>query len=137
MVTDFGKFIDPLADKIFVCAAFISFVDIQKKNVPAWMVIIIISREFIITGLRTIAMSKGTVLPATKSGKFKTTSQLVFIAVILIILFVNDLNVSLSYENLYLLQNTIPYFLCLLVTMLTFFSGLSYLIKNRSLFYNN
>jgi len=64
-ITDLGKFMDPLADKLLVSAAFISFVELRELSIPAWMVIIIISREFIITGLRTLAASKGKVLAAT------------------------------------------------------------------------
>ena len=81
LVTNFGKFMDPLADKLLVCAALICL--IQLNQLPAWMVIIIISREFIISGVRLVASDNGVVIAASYWGKFKTTFQM--IAVILLI----------------------------------------------------
>jgi CDP-diacylglycerol--glycerol-3-phosphate 3-phosphatidyltransferase len=81
LVTTFGKFIDPLADKLLVCSALICFV--EQGLLPAWMVIIIISREFIISGFRLIASDKGVVIAAGMSGKIKTVCQMVM-AVLLI-----------------------------------------------------
>ncbi|MDO5350179.1 MAG: CDP-diacylglycerol--glycerol-3-phosphate 3-phosphatidyltransferase [Lachnospiraceae bacterium] len=82
LVTNFGKFMDPLADKLLVCSALICL--IQLGQLPAWMVIIIISREFIISGFRLVASDNGIVIAASYWGKFKTTFQM--IAVILLIL---------------------------------------------------
>jgi CDP-diacylglycerol--glycerol-3-phosphate 3-phosphatidyltransferase len=70
-VTILGTFLDPLADKLLISAAFIAFVQIPEVYVPAWMVILIIGREFLITGLRTLAISKNRVLPAMPAGKSK------------------------------------------------------------------
>ena len=81
LITDFGKFMDPLADKLLVCAAMICLVEMGR--LPAWMVIVIISREFIISGFRLIAAEQGIVIAASYWGKFKTTFQM--IAVILMI----------------------------------------------------
>ena len=81
LVTNFGKFMDPLADKLLVCSALIALVDFDK--VAAWIVIIIIAREFIISGFRLIAADNGVVIAASYWGKFKTTFQM--IAVILMI----------------------------------------------------
>ncbi|MCX6357785.1 MAG: CDP-alcohol phosphatidyltransferase family protein, partial [Candidatus Aureabacteria bacterium] len=64
IVTDFGKLMDPVADKIIICAAFISFVQLPATHVPPWMVVVIISREFIITSMRFLALSNGQVLAA-------------------------------------------------------------------------
>ena len=89
MITTLGIFLDPLADKLLVTSAFILFVGIYTLNVPAWMVICIISREFIITGLRSIAASKNIIIPASMAGKVKTTSQMIAIITILVILVVN------------------------------------------------
>ena len=75
LVTNFGKFMDPLADKLLVCSALIAFVELGY--LPAWIVIIIISREFIISGFRLIAADKGVVIAANYWGKFKTTFQLI------------------------------------------------------------
>lgn len=82
LVTNFGKFMDPLADKLLVCSALICL--IKLNALPAWMVIVIISREFIISGFRLIASDNGVVIAASYWGKFKTTFQMV--SVVLLIL---------------------------------------------------
>lgn len=82
LVTNFGKFMDPLADKILVCSALICLIELNA--LPAWMVIVIISREFIISGFRLIASDNGVVIAASYWGKFKTTFQMV--SVVLLIL---------------------------------------------------
>ena len=74
LVTNFGKFMDPLADKLLVCSAMICFIELDK--LPAWIVIIIIAREFIISGFRLIAAENGIVIAANYWGKFKTTFQM-------------------------------------------------------------
>ncbi len=87
LVTNFGKFMDPLADKLLVCSALICLIDL--KALPAWMVVIIISREFIISGFRLIASDNGVVIAASYWGKFKTTFQM--ISVVLLILDIKQL----------------------------------------------
>ena len=82
LVTNFGKFMDPLADKLLVCSALICLIELNA--LPAWLVIIIISREFIISGFRLIASDNGVVIAASYWGKFKTTFQMV--SVVLLIL---------------------------------------------------
>lgn len=81
LVTDFGKFMDPLADKLLVCSALICL--IQLGQLPAWMVIIIVSREFIISGFRLVASDNGVVIAANYWGKFKTVSQMAMIIVLI------------------------------------------------------
>ena len=81
LVTNFGKFMDPLADKLLVCSALICLVELGQ--LPAWMVIVIVSREFIISGFRLVAAEQGIAIAASYWGKFKTTFQM--IAVILMI----------------------------------------------------
>lgn len=81
LVSNFGKFMDPLADKLLVCSALICLIELGQ--LPSWMVIIIVSREFIISGFRLIAAEQGIVIAASYWGKFKTTFQM--IAVILMI----------------------------------------------------
>ena len=82
LVTNFGKFMDPLADKLLVCSALICLIELGQ--IPAWVVIIIISREFIISGFRLVASDNGVVIAASYWGKFKTVFQMT--AVILLIL---------------------------------------------------
>src|SRR5690349_8278246 len=82
LITNFGVLMDPLADKILVCSAFIAFVD--RGWMPAWMVVIIVSRELAITGLRLLAASKNVVLAAEGYGKHKTISQIVAVISILV-----------------------------------------------------
>lgn len=146
-VSNFGKFMDPLADKLLVSAAFISFVQLKELQIPAWMVVFIISREFIITGLRTLAASEGKILSATQSGKFKTTSQMITIIFILLILIIN-VYISKSWDiegiltskivmgkyYLILFLKKVPFWLMFFTTCLTVFSGISYIVKNKELF---
>ena len=75
-ITDFGKFMDPLADKLLVCAALICFLAEDNPEMPAWVVIIIISREFIISGFRLVAAEKGVTIAASYWGKVKTVVQM-------------------------------------------------------------
>ena len=81
IVTNLGKFIDPLADKILVVAALISLVELQR--LPAWMVVIIVSREFIVSGVRMVAASDGIIIAASKGGKIKTVTQIVAICLMI------------------------------------------------------
>lgn len=81
LVTNFGKFMDPLADKLLVCAALICLVEMDR--IPAWIVIIIISREFIISGFRLVAADNRVVIAASYWGKFKTTFQMVMVCLMI------------------------------------------------------
>lgn len=81
LVTNFGKFMDPLADKLLVCSALICLIELGQ--LPAWMVIIIISREFIISGFRLVASDNGIVIAASYWGKFKTVSQMAMIIILI------------------------------------------------------
>lgn len=81
LITDFGKFMDPLADKLLVCSALICFVELGV--LPAWMVIIIITREFIISGFRLVASDHGIVIAASKTGKLKTISQMIMVVLLI------------------------------------------------------
>lgn len=81
LVTNFGKFMDPLADKLLVCAALICLIELDR--IPAWIVIIIISREFIISGFRLIAADNRVVIAANYWGKFKTTFQMIMVCLMI------------------------------------------------------
>ena len=114
LVTNFGKFMDPLADKLLVCSALIGLT--QLGQIPAWMVILIISREFIISGFRLVASDNGVVISASYWGKFKTTFQI--ISVVLLIL---------KIPALALVTN-----ICLWIALvLTVVSLADYIMKNR------
>jgi CDP-diacylglycerol--glycerol-3-phosphate 3-phosphatidyltransferase len=82
LVTNFGKFMDPLADKLLVCSALICLVEMER--LAAWMVIVIIAREFIISGFRLIASDNGVVIAASYWGKFKTTFQMIMIILLIL-----------------------------------------------------
>lgn len=81
LVTNFGKFMDPLADKLLVCSALICLIELDR--IPAWIVIVIIAREFIISGFRLVASDNGVVIAASYWGKFKTTFQIVMICLMI------------------------------------------------------
>ena len=81
LVTNFGKFMDPLADKLLVCSALLCMIELRE--LPAWMVIIIISREFIISGFRLVASDNGVVIAASYWGKFKTTFQMIGVVLLI------------------------------------------------------
>ena len=119
MVTDFGKFVDPLADKLLVMAAMLCFVEINF--IPAWVVITILAREFIVTGLRTLAASNGVVIAADKIGKLKTTTQMIALV------FMHFAGLS---ETIY----TVSIVLMYAALILTIVSGVNYLILNKNLF---
>lgn len=130
-ISDFGKLMDPVADKILVLGIFLSFVELQL--IPAWMVIIIVIREFLITGLRLFAMRKGLVLAAESAGKHKTVSQMVTIFFILIFLIVRESGVYFSVWNKELQETfriAILFFMAIAV-VLTVCSGFSYVWQNR------
>lgn len=114
LVTNFGKFMDPLADKLLVCSALICLVALNK--IPAWIVIIIIAREFIISGFRLIASDNGVVIAASYWGKFKTTFQMVMIC-----LMIADI------ETISLITTVVMW----IALILTVVSLVDYLIKNK------
>ena len=98
LVTNFGKFMDPLADKLLVCSAMICMIELGR--LPAWFVIIIIGREFIISGFRLIAAENGIVIAANYWGKFKTVSQMIMI--LLLILHFDDISVFALLEQIFI-----------------------------------
>ena len=124
LITNFGKFMDPLADKLLVCSAMICMIELDR--LPAWVVIIIIGREFIISGFRLIAAEHQIVIAASMWGKFKTTFQMAMI--ILLILSMN--------ADVYVAGVGIIHVLALIATyvalVLTIVSLLDYLYKNKA-----
>lgn len=86
-ITDLGKLLDPIADKLLTVSAFISLVELRLA--PAWMVVIIVGREFAISGMRSVAATRGLVIPASNWGKYKTVSQIVAISLLILTPYVN------------------------------------------------
>lgn len=94
LVTNFGKIMDPLADKILVYSAFCLMV--EDGTVPGWMLIVILAREFAIAGMRTVAASDGTVIAAGMSGKIKTVLQMIAVPLLLLTAAIDDLDVFIT-----------------------------------------
>ncbi len=120
LVTNFGKFMDPLADKLLVCAALIALVEMGR--IPSWVVIVIISREFIISGFRLIASDNGVVIAASYWGKFKTTFQMIMVCLMIA-----------NIEAIALLTNIIMW----VALILTVVSLVDYLWKNKHVMKDN
>ena len=134
LVTDFGKLMDPLADKIMMAAAFILLVPLGAF--PAWVAIVIISREFAITGLRLLAASKGVVLPSERMGKHKTVWQIVTVCFFLLLLAIKELatdGIGVSGMWWWLAWRIGGGVLIAAALGLTLYSGVGYLWKNRAL----
>jgi len=133
-VTDFGKFMDPLADKLLVVAALISFTRADGGLIPGWMVLAIIAREFTVTGLRVvIAATHGSVIAATKLGKYKASSQMIVISfsLLFLVLYDRDLLPSvLRFDKMRKPRGPI-YFMMYIPLVLTITSGLEFLYNNR------
>jgi len=122
LVTTFGKFMDPLADKLLVTSALICFVELDM--IPAWIVIIIVSRDFIISGVRLVAASAGKVIAASWWGKIKTVVQMLMIIILL-------MNLNFSFA-VYIEQGFI-----IIAVVLTIISLLDYILKNIEVFKEN
>lgn len=116
LVTNFGKFMDPLADKLLVCSAMICMIDL--KRLPAWFVIIIIAREFIISGFRLIAAENGIVIAANYWGKFKTAFQMIMIILLI-----------LHFDGIFVILEQIFSWLSLALTII---SLITYIWQNRT-----
>jgi len=117
-VTTFGKLIDPLADKLLISAALISLV--EMKEISAWIAVVIIAREFFVTGIRSIAAGEGVIIAASKLGKIKTVTQIVAISAILL----NDFPLSL-------LGIVFGRYAIYVAVFFTIWSGLDYYLKAR------
>ena len=134
LVTDFGKLMDPLVDKIMIAGAFICLVSPPSRAIPAWAVVVIISREFLITGLRLLAASKGTILPAEALGKHKTGWQIATVIFFLCTLAAHEFDgLGLSPALLDDAQSYLGTPLIGIALGLTLYSGFGYLWKNREL----
>ncbi|WP_458413835.1 CDP-diacylglycerol--glycerol-3-phosphate 3-phosphatidyltransferase [Schinkia sp. CFF1] len=124
LVTNLGKFLDPLADKLLVSAALIVLVELQLA--PSWMVIVIISREFAVTGLRLVAAGEGQVMAAGKMGKLKTVFQIIAISALLLH--------NIPFKGFGIPLGDIALWIAVALTIL---SGLDYFARNTHVFKNS
>ena len=122
MVTDFGKFADPLADKLLVCSALIALIEFER--IPAWVVIVIIAREFIISGFRLVAADNGKVIAAGWWGKVKT-----FVTMVMICVVIGNLgeDIPSAKDAIHICEQVLIY----LSLFLTVMSLIDYLVKNK------
>jgi len=124
MITDFGKLMDPLADKILVISALVVFVEVDF--LPSWISIVVLAREFLISGIRSLAAANGEVIPAGNLGKYKTTAQMVGIVLIMI----------LGVTNIEFLGIDLNVWIMLPSVILTIWSGWDYSVKAKHYFLN-
>ena len=136
LVTNFGKFMDPLADKLLVCSALIAMSSLGV--IPAWITIVIIAREFIISGFRLIAAEKGVVIAASMWGKWKTTFQMLMLCVQMVVMdqyvsvngniAANGLYVVTPFYQVLMMIGSITMYIALILTVV---SLIDYLLKNK------
>lgn len=134
LVTNFGKLMDPLADKILMCAGFVLLTRLEL--IPAWIVVAILSREFMVTGLRLLASAEGVVLAAENLGKYKTIIQIVTVIYFLLFLAAKESLLGFlqpMFNAFYLGPDHLGVVLIWASLILTIWSGFSYLWKNRRL----
>ena len=141
LVTDFGKLMDPLADKILIASAFICLI----PAIPAWVVILIIAREFLITGLRLLASSQNVIMPAERLGKHKTGWQMATVISYLLFYGIMQIWYGLGLERFWIFSGEeveryffqaldwISFGILTVTVVLTLYSGVAYFWKNRSL----
>ncbi|MBN3490578.1 CDP-diacylglycerol--glycerol-3-phosphate 3-phosphatidyltransferase [Acholeplasma equirhinis] len=122
-ITTFGKFLDPIADKVLVFAALYYLMVIMPDRVPIWTVVLIMIREFMVTGIRLLAVERGNVIAASKLGKYKTATTMVAI----IILLFNDFGLTMLDPNFEWFGNIVYYF----AVFFTALSGYDYFMKNK------
>ena len=135
LVTNFGKLMDPLADKVLMCAGFVMLTRLEL--IPAWIVVVILSREFMVTGLRLLASAEGVVLAAENLGKYKTTIQIITVMYFLLFLAAKEPlfgGLQPLFNAFYLGPDHLGMVLIWASLILTVWSGWSYLWKNRKLF---
>ncbi len=147
IVSDFGKVMDPLADKILVVSTLLCFV--QLGVVPAWMVVIIIGREFMISGIRMMAAQGGKIIMASNLGKLKTVVEMTAITTVLLLKVIQDTieyyNETQTWEQIFMRLGNwgdilvqfaygAPYWLMFAATVMSLVSGLDYFFRNKKIF---
>lgn len=127
VVSDLGKLLDPLADKILVMAALVMLVSLRSDSfgepwVPGWLVVLVLAREFWITGIRAVAANKGVILAAGKAGKWKSTLQMVSI----VFLFLHELTIILPIFNLQITAEQLGVNLLIISVALSYWGAINY-----------
>lgn len=133
LITSFGKLMDPLADKVLMLAAFVMMMQLPSISVPGWAVVLILAREFLVTGLRTIAAAEGAVLEAIGSGKAKTVAQIVFVIVFSVLAIGVDiarLNETPGVDGFVFWLQWVSFAAFLAITALTVQSGIAFARAN-------
>lgn len=130
LVSDFGKLMDPLADKVLVTAALVCLVADPAALTPSWVVIVILAREFLVTSLRLLAAAKGVVLAADKWGKYKTATTMIWICWNLLVM---EFTFVLGWADFISWIHPILMYLSLFFTV---YSGMNYVLKNKHMFQN-
>ena len=132
-ITNFGKFMDPLADKLLVTAALVSLVEL--KLVAGWAVVVILAREFAVSGLRTLAASDGIVIAASWWGKIKTVTQMIAILLLLLKVNINPSVSAISFVSNNSFLNSfftyVPETIMYIAVLITIISGIDYFVKNK------
>ena len=132
LVTNFGKIMDPLADKILVYSALCLF--IESRLIAAWMLIIILAREFVIAGMRTVAASEGRVLAAGMSGKIKTVLQMFAVIIMLLGLSLGYADASRGDGSIAVTVMMVGNVIFWAALVMTVYSGCEYVLKNKDVF---
>ena len=132
-VTRMGQFLDPLADKMIVSAALISFIRFEELLIPTWIIIVIIAREFIINDLRDLAVSNNVMIAVSRAGKLKTVIQMVAIIIVLLLIVAKSAMGDIIRFDV-ILQKTV-FWLMHLVILVTVATGLDYLIRGARLLF--
>lgn len=133
LITNFGKLLDPLADKILLAAAFVMLMKVPSLNIPGWTIVAILAREFLVTGARAMAASEGVVIAANRSGKAKTITQMIYIYTFLFFAMVEEvaLRWAPGYAESYLaILKTTSLWAIIFVSALTVYSGIQFARDN-------
>ncbi len=134
LITNFGKFMDPLADKLLVCSALIGMTALSQGLIPAWITIIIIAREFIISGFRLIAAEKGNVIAASMWGKWKTTFQMIMLCIKMLVMdtylpvYTTSSPLMSTLKRAFVMIGDVTMYIALILTVV---SLIDYLLKNK------
>lgn len=136
LITNFGKLLDPVADKILVSAAFIMMMTLPELVIPPWTIIVVLAREFFVTGARSLAASEGAVIQANESGKTKAVLQMVYIFVFLFLAILGRVLewIGFALIDLYVdLVRLTSFWAIIFVAIYTVYSGVNFLWINRQL----